>query len=35
MEWEKTMRIKGLGKVDVNAYTAYVSLFTGVCADDQ
>lgn len=25
MEWTKTMRIKGLGKVDINAYTAYVS----------
>ena len=26
MEWSKTMRISGLGKVEINAYSAYVRL---------
>lgn len=35
MEWEKTMRIKGLGKVDINAYTAYVSFLVGTCDSER
>lgn len=27
MEWTKSMRINGLGKVDINAYSAYVSTY--------